>query len=287
MRNRLVGSILAVVAVLAFSPVMLAQQPGAADAKPAPRKPDGKPDLSGVWERPGTATRFPGGLPGDNSDIRGSRRAIVEWEAPELQPWAMEIYNVHRRGVKKPTSDGREELDPQFNCFPPGPTRLLTSRPFEFIQLPGRVLIFSENDHWVRQIYMDGRGHPDGYPITWMGHSIGTWDGDTLVIDTVGINDKTWIDSLGHPHSDALHIVERVRRINHVTLQIEITYDDPKAYTKPGREKKVFQLMPPGFEIMEHVKCEEHLEIGKRVGQMEEWMLEIEKSTGLEVSPPD
>ncbi len=255
MRNCFMRAILAMVAVLAFSPMIFAQQSGAEGGNAIQRLPDGKPDLSGVWDVLET------------SDINDARKAFVAWEPPSLQPWAMEIYKRNRTGIERPDSDGRQEFDPQFNCFPAGPSRLLTSHPFEFIQLPGRVIILSESDHWVRRIYIDGRGHPDGYPITWMGHSIGEWDGDTLVIDTIDINDKTWIDSLGHPHSDALHIVERIRRVDHDTLQIETTFDDPKAYTKPGRDKKVFELMPSGYEIIEDVRCDEMLEFGKRTGQ--------------------
>ena len=91
-----------------------------------------------------------------------------------------------------------------------------------------------------------------------MGHSIGKWDGDTLVVDTVGLNDKTWLDGLGHPHSDALHLVERIRRVDHATLQFDLTFDDPKAYTKPWMGKQVFKLRP-GWEIPEHIICEDHL----------------------------
>ena len=255
MRNCFLGSILVAVAVLAFSPIILAQQSGTAKGQAIPRLPDGKPDLSGVWDVP------------ESADINDARKAFVSWEAPSLQPWALEIYKENRRGIERPDSDGRQELDPQFNCFPPGPSRLLGSHPFEFIQLPGRVLILSEADHWVRRIYMDGRGHPDGYPITWMGHSIGKWDGDTLVIDTIDINDKTWIDSLGHPHSDALHLVERIRRVDPDTLQIETSFHDPKAYIKPGKAKLIYQLMPPAYEIMERVRCDDMLGFGKRTGQ--------------------
>ena len=96
-----------------------------------------------------------------------------------------------------------------------------------------------------------------------MGHSIGKWDGDTLVADTIGVNDKTWLDPFGHPHSDALRIVERFRRVNHDRLEIEFALDDPKAFTKPWRGKKVFQWMQPGWEVLEHIVCEELLEMGK------------------------
>ena len=177
-----------------------------------------------------------------------------------MQPWAEERYNYNR----SPEGDlrGREELDPSRNCFPPGPTRILFyPYPFEIIQLPDRVLLLFEFDHWVRQIWTDGRGHPDGYPVTYMGHSTGKWDGDTLVVDTVGINEKSsWIDRAGTPHSDALRVVERYRRLDHDTLEIEFLFDDPKAYTKPWGGKKVYKL-GPGWEIMEFITCEDQLKI--------------------------
>ena len=125
------------------------------------------------------------------------------------------------------------------------------------------MLLLFEYDHWVRRIYLDAKGHPDGYPITWMGHSIGKYDGGTLVVDTVGMNDKTWLDSVGHPHSDALHLVERYRRLTHDTLEIQFLFDDPKTYTKPWTGKKILQLMPPGYRVMEHIACEDYLELGK------------------------
>jgi hypothetical protein len=100
-----------------------------------------------------------------------------------------------------------------------------------------------------------------------MGHSIGKYGGDTLAVDTVSINDKSWIDGLGHPHSDALHLVERWRRVNHETLEYEVTFDDPKAFTKPWGGKELFQLQrPPYDEILEDVICEHLLEMGKRWG---------------------
>ena len=182
-----------------------------------------------------------------------------------MTPWAAEIFQANRKGViRGPWDRGNDDIDPTHSCFPYGPTRMFTTpRPWEIRQLPDVVLIFYEGDHWVRRVYMDGRVHPDGYPLTWMGHSIGKYDGDTLVVDTIGLNDTTWIDGLGHPHSEALRLVERFRRLNHDTLEYELTVDDPKAYTKPWTAKKVFQLMPRGFDIMEQVICEEHLEMGK------------------------
>jgi hypothetical protein len=117
-------------------------------------------------------------------------------------------------------------------CLPPGVPRIYI-QPFalEMIQSPGRVLEYFEFDHHIRQIFTDGRQHPKDPELTWMGDSIGWYEGDTLVIDTVGLNEKTWIDRGGLPHSSQLHVTERIRRPNHDALEIAITIDDPKAYT--------------------------------------------------------
>ena len=134
----------------------------------------------------------------------------------------------------------------------------------EIVQTPNVVYFLFEDDHWVRRIFMGVREHPDGYPITWVGHSIGKYDGDTLVVDTVNIDDRTWLDSMGHPHSNALHLVERFRRVNHDTLQVDITFDDPKTYTKPWTGKKTFQIQDPIPGMLDNVMCEEWLEMGTK-----------------------
>ena len=251
MRNGFSGLILAG-AMLVFSPAMLAQT---APGKPSTAGP--KPDLSGVWNRPGSGdlSRIaPGGkdaLSARGIEGEGSGDFILR-EQPSMTPWAMERYQAVRKGLTDFNEQPPDELDHETYCFPRGPSRMFTGGawPFEIRQMDDVVFLFFERDHWVRRVYMDGRGHPDGYPITWMGHSIGKYDGETLVVDTAGINDTTWIDGLGHPHSEAVHLVERFRRLNHDTLQYEITVEDPKAYTKPWTAKKVFELMPRGFDIM-------------------------------------
>ncbi len=108
---------------------------------------------------------------------------------------------------------------------------------------------------------MDGRGHPEDPDPTWMGHSIGRWDGDTLVVDTVGFNDKTWIDPLGHSHSEALHLVERYRRVDPNTLVIDLTFEDAKAFLKPWSGQREFDLKPD-WEIAEMYPCEDKGQYG-------------------------
>lgn len=264
MRGRILGLILAGVGAVALAPVLLAQTP----ARPGPGAARPAPDLSGTWDRPGAARESPTGA-GDAQAAERRRgalpRQVFTREEPPMQPWALEKYKAAREGKADLYEDGRDELDPSYNCFPPGTPRAFTiPRPFEIRQLPDVVFILFETYNAIRRIHTDGRGHPDGYPITWMGHSIGKWDGDTLVADTTGINDKTWLDALGHPHSDALHVVERFRRPNRDTLEIDFLFDDPKAYTRPWTGKKVYELMPPGFEVLEDFTCDDQLQLGRK-----------------------
>jgi hypothetical protein len=254
MRNGFVGSILVLVA-FAFPAVLHAQT-----GKP-PEAVKGMPNLSGTWNR--SIANTAAGVP--NDDAGGVPYFGFTKQEPSLQPAALETYRANRKGITDPRLKGRDDIDPSNSCFPPGPTRIFTlPRPFEIRQTENVVYILPETDHWVRRIYMDGRGHPDGYPSAWMGHSIGKYDGNTLVVDTADINENTWIDTLGHPHSDALHLVERFRRVNHDTLEIEVTFDDPKTFTRPWTGKKTYQLQPPGYEMKEEMICDEFRRPGLR-----------------------
>ena len=251
------GSLGSILVLLTFtsSPVLLAQ------SSKQPEAVKSMPNLSGTWNR--SAGNSAAGIPED--DPSGVPFFGFAKQEPSLQPAAMETYKANRKGLADPRSKGRDEFDPSNSCFPPGPTRIFTlSRPFEIRQSTGVVYILSETDHWVRRIYMDGRGHPDGYPSAWMGHSIGKYDGNTLVVDTADINENTWLDSLGHPHSDSLHLTERFRRVNHDTLEIDVTFDDPKAYTKPWTGKKTYQLQPASYEMKEDMICDAYRKPGLR-----------------------
>jgi len=189
-------------------------------------------------------------------------------EAPAMLPWAEAYFKAVRTGMEHDPLDtatrlheeGRDDMNPTIQCLPHGPTRILTgnNRPFEILQAPGRVIMLFELNHYVRQIWMDGRKHPTDRGPTWMGHSIGRWDGNTLVVDTVGINDLTWIDAAGHPHTDALHVVERYRRVDQDTLEDQLTFDDPKTYAKPWTATQFFKFHP-NEELQEDIQCEDHL----------------------------
>jgi hypothetical protein len=266
MRNRLIGSVLVASALFAISPSIHAQTA----AKPGPALAKAIPDLSGSWEAhrqvPITAETALCGIRFVCNGLLGVTGAPMgeKPEEPEMQPWAEEKYKAARVG-RASNEFGRQDLDPTFSaCMPQGPTDLMLDefRSFELRQFPDEVLLLFDQDHLVRRIYLDGRGHPDGYSNTWMGHSIGKYEGDTLVVDTVGLNDKTRVDRAGHPHTDALHFVERIRRLSPKALEYEVTVDDPKAYKKPWTRKIVQDSLPPSFQILEDVLCGELLEMG-------------------------
>jgi hypothetical protein len=231
-RSRLIGSAVLGIAVLVIGMLIVGtpEQPVVRGAAAAPLA----RDLSGVWMQRDLGDSF-------------------TKNPPPMQPWAIERTAAN---VKGGAAD-----DPEEKCFPPGIPRLYLHRyPIEIIQSPTRTLVYYEYDHFVRQIWTDGRSHPsaDELDPSWMGHSIGRWDGDAFVIDTVGFNDKTWLDNAGHPHSDALRLTERMRRADGDTLRIDFTFDDPKAYTQPWTGQKIFRLRP-GWEIAEHVCADNFL----------------------------
>ena len=132
---------------------------------------------------------------------------------------------------------------------------MLSPFPMQIIQTPGQITMLFEYDHFVRIIYMDRKTHPQDLDPTWMGDSIGRWEGNTLVVDTIGLNEKSWLDQIGHPHTAALHLIERIRRVDHDTLQDDITIDDPGAYTKTWTGQLTFKLRPT-WHLAEYV-CED------------------------------
>ena len=150
-------------------------------------------------------------------------------------------------------------MDPVQACYPNGPSRqLFLDRPIEIFQLADRVLMLYEFGHERRIIYTDGRGHPPGISPTFMGHSIGRWDGDTFIVDTVGLREEIWMDGKGAPLTDAMRYEERFRLLNPTTLEISFRFEDPGAYTKPWGGKRNFYLKPDWI-IMEQINCEDYL----------------------------
>ena len=209
---------------------------------PAPRTKDSKPDLSGVWNP-------------DRHFIYDISSALKPGELLPLQQWAAEL-----------TKKRMSKEDPEANCLPTGVPRL-PPYPMKIVQTPTvMVILFEGNIHSYRQIFLDGRSHPKDPDPTWYGDSIGKWEGDTLVVDTVGFNDKFWFDFAGHPHTSQLHITERYRRPDLGHMEEEVTIDDPGAYTKPFTMYGHFPL-DQGTEIMEYICNENNQDLQHIVGK--------------------
>lgn len=208
--------------------------------------PAGQPDLSGVWERMPASRQI-------------SITDLFSPEQPPMTPWALEKYKAARVGLENhPNEQGRDAIDPILypRCLMPGFPRIyLRPGAMQIAQTPNLILMLFDNYSAARRIHLD-RPHPEGVPPTFMGHTIGRWDGDTLVTDTVGFNDLTLLDSMGHPHSTALRVEERIRRLDQETLEIQFLFEDPKAYTRPWRGKKLF-AHKPGWELLEYTICED------------------------------
>jgi hypothetical protein len=207
------------------------------------------PDLTGIWSPPRTPKGF---LPYNFSP-----------EAPPpMQPWAAKRCELVGCGTGALGRANDDNMDPYLtSCAPYGIPRLMNHvGPFEILQSKNRVLILFETNNAIRQIWMDGRGHPEDLDPSWLGHAIGHWEGATLVVDTVGLTDKSWLDTAGHPHSDALHVVERIRRVDHDTLENTITFDDPKTYTRLWSSTIIYKLRTGAdWALKEDIACEDKI----------------------------
>jgi hypothetical protein len=195
-------------------------------AAPAPRTPEGKPDLSGIWDiehnRPCPAA-------GCFDMEVGQEFVNIGWSLEgglPYQPWAAEL--------RKKRNDENGKDDPVTRCLPGGVVKSHTSALLrKIVQLPGLLIILRETEGAYRQIFTDGRPLPEINQPTFNGYSVGRWDGDTLVVQTIGFKDGIWLDRSGSPMTDAAKMTERFRRVSYGRLDIEITVDDPKAYTAP------------------------------------------------------
>ncbi|MBI4473604.1 MAG: hypothetical protein HY646_13125 [Acidobacteria bacterium] len=209
---------------------------------PVPRAPDGHPDLSGIWQPNG---RYVTNLAAD-----------LKPEDVPFQPWAKALFDERKDG-----SHSRE--DPPAHCLPQGVPRINAApAPWKIVQTPGVVIIIYEAFNLWRQIFVDGRElalGPD-LTLTWLGYSTGKWEGDTLVVDTRGFNGKGWLDQSGKPSTEALHVIERFRRKGFGHMDIQITIDDPKAYTKPWTVTEEVQLLT-NTELMEFICNENNLDL--------------------------
>jgi hypothetical protein len=231
----------------------------------APRASNGKPDLSGVWqtefERPGVNQRLFGGavvdfvVPGDDPTTfpRYSLNILADFK-PEEAPMRRETEELFRKNAQRRGTD-----NPSTRCLPQGIPRadiLSSYAPFKIIQTPGLLALLYEIDNTHRQVYTDRRKLPVDPQPAWLGYSVGKWEGDVLVVDTAGFNDQSWLDLTGHPHSDALRIQERFYRRDFGHMDLQMTIDDSKMYTRPFTIK-VTELLIPDSDILESV-CNEN-----------------------------
>jgi hypothetical protein len=213
---------------------------------PSPRTPDGKPDLSGLWR-------------------------------PEFNPYNLDvIQNLKDEGIFRPDAEAlfKQHLadfhtsDPITHCLPGGPLEILTAGGialYRIIQSPNMVVLLYERGIVYRQIFTDGRELPKDPNPTWMGYSVGHWEGDTLVVESMGFNDRTWLDRLGHPHSEDLHVTERFRRVDFGHMRFQITYDDPKTL-KRALTISLGVNYAPDTDMLETV-CENERDAAHLVGR--------------------
>ena len=233
---------------------------------PTPKAADGHPDLSGVWDQgriPGAPIPPPANVLG-TSHFAGPRPfqdlpSLFPDDLP-MQPWAAELRKQRAANNSKDHPDAR--------CLPVNPVQLHTHpQARKVIQTPGLVLILYEANDGIRQMFTDGRPLPNNDPDPWWyGYSIGKWERDTLVVETTGFRDKGWLDEQGTPISSAGKLIERFRRINYGTLEIQITVDDPKTFTKPWSFTLNQRLMPD-TELIEFVCLENNRSVEHMVGK--------------------
>jgi hypothetical protein len=213
-------------------------------AAPAPKSADGKPDLSGLW-RLGLAMGYAANITADLA-------------AGDIQPWAAALSRQRLEDFGKD--------DPEITgCLPGGPRHITRPGLAKIIQTPVLIAILYE-DLSYRQIFLDGRPLPPDPNPSWMGYSVGRWDGDTLIVETSGFNDRTWLDFAGHPHSEALRITERYRRRDFGHMDLQVTLDDPKVYAKPWTLVAGGSLAPD-TELLEYVCAENEKDRAHLVGR--------------------
>lgn len=213
---------------------------------PAPRTSDGKPDLSGIWQ---LARR---------DFARLHTNLSPDGDVP-FRPAAEEAYRqrLERLGVD----------DPLTRCLPPGVPRIFADPfPYKIAQLPGMVLILHESGLMFRQLFTDGRELPKDPTPTWMGYSVARWEGDALVVTSTGFNGRTWLDSNGHPTSDALIVTERFQRHDVGHMEVRLTIDDAKMYTRPWTSMLRLELLPD-TELMEYFCLENEKDLQHMVGR--------------------
>ena len=230
------GSALA--ALFWFSPVVTELDAQSGVPKDIPRMTNGKPDFNGIWDHPRVAdvTKDGKGCGGQTPGCVQKGSGALAFTEAGLAEWKNE-----------------NRFDYSGHCLPWGYTRAWqVEYPVEIVQTPKRIALLFESNNIFHVISTDGRDHPKDLEPTWMGNSIGKWEGDTLMVDSIGFNGKTWIDTIEHPSSDALHVVEHINYTDPNHLAYDVTWEDSKTYTKPIKNTRVLTRMKPGDELMEY-----------------------------------
>jgi hypothetical protein len=214
---------------------------------PPPRTPDGKPDLSGLWTK---------------ISPKYSRNIAADLKPEEIQPWARELVEQRREDL------GKDYMNVQ--CVPLGPGYTTAadstgSEMMKIVQTANLILILNP-DLTYRQIFLDGRKLESAPNPTWMGYSVGRWEGDTLIVDSFGFNDRTWLDHDGHPHTEALRVTERYRRRDFGNLELQVTFSDPAAYAKPWTAA-VRAVLTADTEMLEWVCNESNHFVERWIGK--------------------
>lgn len=220
---------------------------------PAPRTPDGHPDLSGLWRR----------------NPKYALNVAVDLKPGETAPWAEAL-------VKQRTEDLAKD-HPSVLCLPAGPN-YATFDSAKIIQTP-TLIVMLHQDLTYRQIFLDGRALEKEPNASWMGYSVARWDGDALVVESNGYNDRTWLDGAGHPHTEALRTTERYRRLDFGRMELEYTLQDPKAYTKPIT-LKIDMFLMPDTELLEYVCNENEKDRSHMIGKASD-----EQKRAVQLSP--
>jgi hypothetical protein len=225
--------------------------PRTADGKPdlrgpTPRAADGKPDLSGMWQ--------------SNIKFNTNLAADLKPDTVPMAPWGQALY------AERVANNSKD--DPEAFCLPAGVPRATAAGglPSRIVQTSSLIVILQESKTMFREIHLDGRTLQKDPQPTWMGYSIGAWEGDALVVRTTGFNEQTWLDDVGHPHSESLRVTERYRRPDFGHLFIDITIEDPKAYSRPWAVTEDLRLDPEG-DLIEYVCNENERDVRHLVGK--------------------
>jgi hypothetical protein len=256
MRNRTIWILIALVAA---PPIVNAQWlnhrtagiPRSPDGNPnlsarTPRAADGRPNLSGLWQTESAPREMLTRLIPDETNGVGEEplsqyfiNILTDFKPEEspVRPDAAALLTQRAKDFSK--------ISPLSHCLPEGmPLVEMAPAPYKIVQTPGLTFMLYERDTTFRQVYTDGRKLPDDPQPSWLGYSVGKWDGDTFVVDTIGFNDRGWLDARGHTHSEALHLTERFHRPDFGHMELQLTIDDPQTYTRPFTIKLKQRLLP-------------------------------------------